>query len=120
DTQWTKGERSTLFEDWFELFQGRQVRALPEQANRYFVTPLVGCFHRCMKVRGVVALFFEDLYARVEKLIRVVFVIGNAGAEDVDQREAPVLNRALQQIDEVLLFAAEAARHIRRASGDRH
>ena len=73
-----------------------------------------------MEIGRIMSLFFEDFNAWVEPLIGVVLVVGNAGAEDVHQRKALVLDGAFENVHHVLLFAAEGARHIGRASHDGH
>src|SRR5688572_19857423 len=65
------------------------------------------------------ALFPENLYPWIEPLVSVVFVIGDARAEDIDESKAFVLDGAFDDFDHVLLFAAERARHICRAADHR-
>lgn len=81
-------ERAAFGEDGFEWIECRQVRALPEQANRDFVAPLQRAIHRRVEISRVVAHLFKRFAARPEELVGVVLVVGYARTEDIDQRES--------------------------------
>src|SRR5439155_565957 len=73
-----------------------------------------------VEVGRVVALFLQYFHARIKPLIGVVLVVGDAGTEHVHQREALVLNGALEHFDHVFLLAAERARHVSGTANDCH
>ena len=90
--------------------QRGQVGALEEFADGDFLAPQSDFSIAREPVGGVVlGIVFELLHARTEPLEGVVLVVGDAGAEDVEEREALVLDGLLDQFGEVLLLAAEAA-----------
>src|SRR4029077_2547592 len=59
--------------------------------------------------RVVSGVVLEFLHARTEPLVSIVVIIGDAGAEDIEERESLVHDTLLDQFGEMLLFAAEAA-----------
>ena len=74
---------------------------------------------RCAPVgRIIFGIVFELLDAWLEPLKSVVAVVGYAWAEDIDEREAFVLDTAFDEFGEVLLIRAETAGYKRRASGE--
>src|SRR6266404_777341 len=58
-------------------------------------------------MRGVVLEFF---HARAEPLVGIVVIVGDAGAENVQERESRMLDTLLNQLGEMLLFGAVTAR----------
>ena len=97
-------------EDGFGFVERGQVGALEEFADGDFVAPEQRLLHGC-PVGGVVGgIVFELFDARAEPLEGVVVVVGDAGAEDVDEGEALVGDGLLDELGEVLLVGAEAAR----------
>src|SRR5262249_5844567 len=66
------------------------------------------------------ALFFENFHARIKPLVGVVLVVSDARTENVHQREAVMLNGALEHCDHVFLFAAERARYVGGTANDCH
>src|SRR5207302_2075142 len=97
-----------------------QVGPTPEQSNGNFFAPLITALDRLVEIGRVVALFLEYFYARIKPLVGVVLVVSDARTEHVHQREAFVLNGALEHFDHVFLFAAEGAGHVGRAANNRH
>src|SRR5713226_5605157 len=66
-------------------------------------------------MRGVV---LELLHARTEPLIGIVVIVGDAGAEYVQEREAAMLDASLDQLGEMFLLAAVTARDESSARGE--
>src|SRR5436190_11689 len=103
-----------------QIFQAFQIGPTPEQSNWNFVAPLITTLDRLVEVGRVVALFLEYFHARIKPLVGVVLVVSDARTENVHQREALVLNGALEHFNHVFLFAAERARHIGGTANDCH
>src|SRR5579875_3585777 len=79
--------KRSLVENGFDSVQGGDVITLEELADRYLVAPLEGLFQGHHTVGSVVpGIVFELLATRTETLEGVVMVVGDAGAEDVDER----------------------------------
>src|ERR1700757_5064598 len=93
---------------------------MPEQSNRNFFAPLVTTLNRLVEIGRIVTLFFENLYSRIKPLVGVVLVVSDARTENVYQREALVLDGALEHFDHVFLFTAEGARHVSGTANDGH
>src|SRR5213596_4301052 len=93
---------------------------MPEQSNRNFFGPLITALDCLVEIGRVVTLFFENLYSRIKPLVGVVLVVSDARTENVHQREALVLNGALEYFDHVFLFAAERARYVGGTANDCH
>src|SRR6267378_1122967 len=90
--------------------QGGDVGALEKFADGDFLVPEQRFLHRGGPVTRVVSgVVLEFLHARTEPLIRIVVIVGDAGTEDIEEREALVLDTLLDQFGEMLLLAAETA-----------
>ena len=70
-----------------------------------------------LEIGRIVAGVLELARALLEELVRVVAIERDARAERVDQREAAMLDAALDQVGQVAHLAGVAARHVRRAAG---
>src|SRR4029077_5573192 len=116
-----EGERAfTCMQHRLQIFQAVQVGSPPEQSNWNFFAPLITALDRLVEIGRVVALFLQNLHARIKPLVGVVLVVSDAGTENVHQREAVVLNGALEHFDHVFLFAAEGARYVGGTANDCH
>src|SRR5579864_87316 len=103
-------DQRSFVQDRLRPMQGRNIRALEEFSDRDFLTPKQRFSHRGCPVRGVIRGVFLKLFHPWSKpLVSVVMIIGDARAEDVQEREAFVLNAVLDEFREVFLLAAEAA-----------
>src|SRR4029077_3474308 len=110
----------TCMQHRFQLFQGWQIGPTPQQSDGNFFAPLITALDRLVEIGRVMALFFENFHARIKPLVGVVLVVSDARTENVHEREALVLNGALEHFDHVFLFAAESARHISGTANDCH
>src|SRR6266699_7243008 len=100
--------------------QRGNVRALEEFPDGDFLAPEKRFLHRSRPVRRVVSrVVLEFLHTRTKPLVSVVMVIGDARAEDVQEREARMLDALLDQLGEMLLLGAVAARNEGRSRGSR-
>src|SRR6185503_18256561 len=98
--------------------QRRKIGSLEELADRDLFTPKLRFLKSLMQVCGIEALVVLQLFhALLEPGIGIVVVVRHARAEDVDERKALVLYRHLDELREVLLLAAEPARHERAPRG---
>src|SRR3954471_878141 len=89
--------------------QRGHIRPLEELSNRDFVAPDDRAFDRRLPFAGVVGrVVFELFHSRPEPLVGIVMVVSDAWAEDIDEGEAFVLDALLDEVGEVLLFAAES------------
>src|SRR4029077_15234695 len=52
----------------------------------------------------------ELLHTRTEPLVGIVVIVGDAGAEDIQERESWMLDALLDQLGEMLLLGAVTAR----------
>src|SRR3981189_1223496 len=66
-------------------------------------------------MHGVV---FELLHTRTEPLVGIIVIVGYARTEDVQKREARMLNTLLDQLSKMLLLSAVAAGDERGACGE--
>src|SRR5688572_7834128 len=114
----TMRQRAALAEDGLELVQRRQILAFPEQPDRDDVAPLVSLVHRGAKVGRIMAEIFQLAGPLLEKLVRVLVVVGHARAERVDEGKPAVRDPALDQLDQMLLLTGESPGHVRRACRD--
>ena len=90
--------------------QGGNVGALEESPDGDLITPEQRSFHCGHPVSGIVSrVVLELFHPRTEPLVSIIVIVCDAGAEDIQERETPVLDALLDQFCEVLLFAAEAA-----------
>src|SRR5258708_1927164 len=97
--------------------QGWDIRALEKPADGNLVAPQQRPLHgRDPIVRIVGGVILKLLHARPEPRVGVVVVISYTGTKYVEERKALVLDTLLDQFSEVLLFAAESARHKGRAT----
>src|SRR5262245_5392427 len=78
-----------------QLTQRRQIPAPPEEAARDALAPQPALLQGAVQVGRVMAHLFELAGPLLEKVMRVVVVVGYAGTESVDQGEAFVLYTAL-------------------------
>ena len=118
ESERTACERNPVGDDRFEGVQRGPV-VLMEEPDVDFVSPQHRLLAGRLPVAGVVPFIFELPYSRLEELEVVVMVVGDTGAEDVDEREALVLDRFLDELREVLDVGAEAPSDISRAVHDR-
>src|SRR6266704_1158236 len=94
--------------------QRGNVRALEEFPDGNLLAPEQRFLHRRRPVRRVVSgVVLELFHTRTEPLVSVVMVIGDARAEDVQEREARMLDALLDQLGEMLLLGAVAAANAR-------
>jgi hypothetical protein len=79
-----KSQRAfTCVQHRLQIFQAFQVGAAPEQSNGNFFAPLITALDRLVEVARVMALFLQNLHARIKPLIGVVLVVSDAGTENV-------------------------------------
>src|SRR6266566_3190170 len=98
--------------------QSGQVGTLKELPDGYFFSPKQGLLHRGSPVGCIVGRVILDFFhARPIPLVGIVVVIGYARTEYIQKRKAFVLDALLDQVGEMLLIAAETARHKSSASG---
>src|SRR5260370_42227445 len=98
--------------------QRGNVRALEEFPDGNFLAPEQRFLHRRRPVRRVVSrVVLKLLHPRTKPLVGVVVVIGDARAEDVQEREARMLDALLDQLGEMLLLGAVATRNEGRSLG---
>src|SRR5215813_9796566 len=94
------------------LVQRRNIGTFEKFSNRDFFTPKQRSFHCCHPVCRVVRTIFLKLFHPwTEPLVGVVVVISDAGTKDIKEREAFVLDALLDELREMLLFAAETSRN---------
>src|SRR6201987_5642587 len=102
-------ERSRI-QHWLRSVKTGHIVTFEELTDWNLVAPKKRLSHCGHPVRGIVPrVVFEFLHARTEPLVRIVVVVGNARAEDIQEREALVLDALLDQIRQVFLFGTEAA-----------
>src|SRR5207249_9379942 len=98
--------------------QSGYIGALKKFPDRNLFTPEHGFFHGGDPVRRIVSgIVLELFHARTEPLIGVVVVVGDARAEDIQERETLVLDALLDQLGEMLLFTTEATSDERGSGG---
>jgi len=95
-------QRAALFEDRLQLLEGRLVFELQEDARVDRVAPHQGLLARALPVAGVVSFLVQGFDARLEEREVVVVIPRGARAEDVDEGEALVLNRTLNELSQML------------------
>ncbi len=79
DTEIAKRERSFAgVQHRLQIFQAFQVGPAPKQSNWNFFAPLITALDRLVQIGRVVALFLENFHARIEPLVSVVLVVGDA------------------------------------------
>src|SRR5204863_4900600 len=98
------GKRITLGQHRLQLIQRGRVVLLVEEPDGDRLAPLATSLDGRVQVGGIVAHLFQLPGALLEEVARVLVVVGHAGAEDVDEGESPVLDRALDQRDQVFLL----------------
>src|SRR5580658_1292110 len=96
-------ERS-IVQDRLSAVQSGNIGALEEFPNGDFIAPEQGFLHRGRPVRRVkTGVVLELLQPWTEPLVGIVVIVGDAGAEDVQERESLVLDPVLDQLGEMLL-----------------
>src|SRR5258708_38760623 len=103
-------DQRSFVQDRLRPMQGGDIRALEEFPDGDLLAPKQRFSQRgCPISRVIRGVVLELLHPRTEPLVGVVKIIRDARAEDVQEREAFVLNPLLDQFREVLLLAAETA-----------
>src|SRR5215510_12031042 len=103
-------ERSFL-EGWFAVLVRRPARLIA-QADGDLGAPFAHLHQRPLVVRGIVIGLFQLVDTLLEPLMGVMFIVGDAGTEHVDEGKALVLYALGDKIGEVLLLSGRAACHI--------
>src|SRR5260370_7972126 len=99
--------------------QSRHVSAFEEFSDGNFIAPQQRFFHGSHPVGGVMrGVVFELLHARTEPLVGIVMIIRDARTEDIQERKPWMLDTLLDQLREMFLLPAEAARDQRSACGE--
>src|ERR1035437_3556628 len=76
---------------WLRSMQRRHVGAFKKLPDWNLFTPKQRLSHRGRPVRGVVrSIALELFHARAEPLVGIVLVVGDARAEDIEERETLV------------------------------
>src|SRR5438046_2543334 len=105
-----------MVQDRLVSVQGGNVRTLEEFPDRNLLAPEQRLLHGGHPVGGIMSgILFELLHTRTEPLVRIVVIVSHARAEDVQEREARMLDALLDQLGQMLLLAAETARNERRS-----
>src|SRR5712691_1438380 len=103
---------------WLRPVQCRHVGAFKKFSDWNLFIPKQRLSHGGHPVRVVVRwIVFELFHAWAEPLVGVVVVIGDARAEDIQERETLVPDALLDQSSQVFLFRAEPAGNERGARG---
>src|SRR4029453_12603197 len=111
-------ERSFL-ESRFAVLIRRPARLIA-QADGDLVAPFAHLQQGPIVVCRIVIGLFQLVDTFLEPLMGVVFIVGDAGTEHVDESKALVLYALGDEVGEVLLLSGRAARHIGGASDQRH
>src|SRR6266849_5121090 len=91
--------------------QRRNVGALEEFSDGNLIAPKQRFLHRGHPVSRVIrGVVLQLLHTRAKPLISVVVIVGDARAEDIQERKPRMLDTLLDQLGEVLLLGAVAAR----------
>ncbi len=90
--------------------QSGYVGALEKFPDGNLIVPEQRFSHGGLPVRRVVSgVVLELLHARLEPLVGIVMIVRDARAEDVQKREALMLDALLDQLGELLLLGAVTA-----------
>src|SRR5215470_4383598 len=108
-----------FLEGWFAVLVRRPARLIA-QADGDLVAPFAHLHERPLVVCRIVIGLFQLVDTLLEPLMGVVFIVGDAGTEHVDEGKAFVLYALGDEVGEVLLLSGRAARHIGGASDERH
>src|ERR1700722_1299920 len=100
----------TFVQNRLGAVQCGHVSAFEESPDGNLLVPEQRFPHGGSPVRRVVSgVVLEFIYARLEPLIGIVVIIGDTRAEDVQKREALMLDTLLDQFGEVFLLGAVTA-----------
>jgi hypothetical protein len=103
-------DQGTFVQHRLGSVKGWDIGALEESADGNFFAPELRFLHCGSPVSCVVSgVVLKFLHARAEPLVSIVVIICDAGAEDIEEREAFVHDALLDQFGEMLLLGAEAA-----------
>src|SRR5215475_5825749 len=90
----------------------RRPARLIAQANGDLLAPFAHLQQGLIVVCRIVIGLFQLVDTLLEPLMGVVFIVGDAGTEHIDERKPLVLYALGDEIGEVLLLSRRAARHI--------
>src|SRR5260370_5940880 len=109
----------TRIQHWLCSVQSRHIIAFEELPDWNLLAPKQRFSHRGHPVRGIERrVVFELFHTGAEPLVSVVVVIGDARAEDIQERKSFMLNALLDQIRQMLLFSAVPAGNERGSGGE--
>src|SRR5229473_2028562 len=98
-------DESAWLQDRLCVVRCGDIGALEEESDGNLVAPEQRFFNGGLKVCGIVGgIVFKFFDSGAEPLEGVVVVVGDTGAEDVDEGEAFVLDGSLDQLGEMFLF----------------
>jgi hypothetical protein len=99
-------------EHWFGGVESGHICAIEELSDGDLIALWQRVFHHRHPVEGIMRGASSSFFTRGRNHWQVfVVVIGNVGAEDIEEEKSRVLDALLDQIGQVLLLAAEAAGH---------
>src|SRR5579864_1566158 len=103
-------DQRAFVQNWLGTVQSGYVGAFEKFPDGDLIVPELRFSHGGQPVRRVVSgVVLELLHARLEPLVGIVVIIGDARAEDVQEREALMLDTLLDQFGEMLLLGAVTA-----------
>src|SRR5437879_8954063 len=112
-------DERAIVQDRLGAMQRGNVGALEEFPDGNLLAPEQRLLHGGHPVGGIMpGIVLELFHAWTEPLIGIVVVVGHAWAEDVQEREARMLDALLDQFGQMLLLSAEAARNERCSGGE--
>src|SRR6267154_2232432 len=103
-------DQRAFVQNGFGTVQSGYVGALEKFPDGNLIVPEQRFSHGGLPVRRVVrGVVLELLHARLEPLVGIAMIVRDARAEDVQQREALMLDALLDQLGELLLLGAVTA-----------